>query len=157
MIRAIKQRFCCDCGIEIVRIAEKHNRTQADSWEEWAARADMRCPNCYKKFINKKAEKRGTNFENQNTLPEILAESDELQEKACMLRRRYIGLHIAECERTRQLLLAVDIEKVQQTALAFQKEEYEILLESFSNLRLEKEFICMTETSAKAIISNLEV
>lgn len=48
MARATAICTCKKCGAEFEKVATKHNRREADSWEEWAIATFDTCPDCYK-------------------------------------------------------------------------------------------------------------
>lgn len=57
MAQARAKCTCKECGAEFIRTATKRNRTEADSWEEWAKSTFDLCNECYKKACDEAALK----------------------------------------------------------------------------------------------------
>lgn len=90
MAKAIVMCKCEKCGKEFKKEKICHNRSEANSFEEWAKENCTECPECYKARIeSQKAEKANVLKEKYN-LPEIIGASEKQVNYANSLRDEYI-------------------------------------------------------------------
>ena len=75
MAKAVAICRCKTCGEEFKKETVKRNRTEADSWEEWAQNYYDECPDCYQKRIQAErdaANEEAAGFAKEAELPELI-------------------------------------------------------------------------------------
>lgn len=151
MARAIAICMCATCGTEFEKVAFKRNRTEADSWQEWAEANCDECPECYaKRMAQENAEK-----VQALGLPEITGKSEKQIRYALDIRAKYAVDHTREIRYIKKMLhiAQTDEAKAQATAAGMAVEE--VFKATIEKLHLESALVCVIETDAHKIIEAL--
>ena len=151
MARAIAICMCATCGTEFEKVAFKRNRTEADSWQEWAEANCDECPECYaKRMAQENAEK----VQSLN-LPEITGKSEKQIAYALDLRVKYAVNHTREIKYVKKMLHIAQTDEAKAQAAAAGMTVEEVFKATIEKMHLQSALVCMIETEAHKIIEAL--
>lgn len=151
MARAIAECKCEVCGVLFKKVAFKRNRTEADSWKEWAEENCKECPECYaKRMAQENAEK----VQSLN-LPEITGKSEKQIAYALDLRVKYAVSHTRVIKYVKKMLHIAQTDEAKAQAAAAGMTVEEVFKATIEKLHLESALVCVIETEAHKIIEAL--
>lgn len=151
MARVIAECKCEVCGVLFKKVAFKRNRTEADSWKEWAEENCKECPECYaKRMAQENAEK----VQSLN-LPEITGKSEKQIAYALDLRVKYAVNHTREIKYVKKMLHIAQTDEAKAQAAAAGMTVEEVFKATIEKLHLESALVCVIETEAHKIIEAL--
>ena len=151
MARAIAICMCATCGIEFEKVAFKRNRTEADSWQEWAEANCDECPECYaKRMAQENAEK-----VQALGLPEITGKSEKQIRYAFDLRTKYAVDHTKEIRYIKKMFQIAQTDEAKAQAAAAGMTVEEVFKATIEKMHLQSALVCVIETEAHKIIEAL--
>lgn len=151
MARAIAICMCATCGTEFEKVAFKRNRTEADSWQEWAEANCDECPECYaKRMAQENAEK-----VQALGLPEITGKSEKQIRYAFDLRTKYAVNHTKEIRYIKKMFQISQTDEAKTQAAAAGMTVEEVVKATIEKMHLQSALVCVIETEAHKIIEAL--
>lgn len=151
MARAIAICMCATCGIKFEKAAFKRNRTEADSWQEWAEANCDECPECYAKRM---AQERAKKVQALG-LPEITGKSEKQIKYALDLRTKYVVDHTKEIKYVKRMLQISQTDEAKAQAAAAGMTVEEVFKATIEKMHLQIALVCVIETEAHKIIEAL--
>lgn len=151
MARAIAICMCATCGTEFEKVAFKRNRTEADSWQEWAEANCDECPECYAKRMAQENAKKVQAL----GLPEITGKSEKQIRYAFDLRTKYAVDHTKEIRYIKKMFQIAQTDEAKAQAAAAGMTVEEVFKATIEKMHLQSALVCAIETEAHKIIETL--
>lgn len=140
MAKAQVTLTCSVCGQSFTKMKICHNRTEANSWEEWMKRNYAVCPDCYHEQLQKKTAEAAEAM----SLPQLQGTERQIS-YAMSIRQKFvtdINTHISQLE----------------TMLKERETDGEATPEHYAHIKLCKEILSkmLTETNSEWWIQNAQ-
>lgn len=143
--------ICPRCHNTYRYIRECRTPKEAESKTRRASKNKDICLDCYKAEQQQKAEELAAILD----LPELEGRTEKQIQFAFSLRSRYIESHLKLIQKAKCELNAIQPEAVAVEAQKYSMSEDEVVEAAFSQIDLLKEYLCLTETSARRLIDAL--